>query len=338
MRRKHKLWWILALGAGLAACTQDGPGETREGGDATAEGDASGSDAAPQPDASRADAMAADAAQDAAHGDAGPRDAGAGSDAERPRDAAQDASDAAQSSEAGANTDAGAGGSGCAGKTYKLCEDFESANEGTLPSGWTTVNAWGGGTCAVASDEAHSGSKSLKGSNTVNGQTRVGKSLSSLGATANKHWGRVFYKVRSPASLPPAVDPPNHPVLHNTIVALKGATESRVVDTIVNAQGKNQFIYNLPDDSCCMGSEYLYTSYDGKWHCAEWYLDSGAKQFRFYFEGTEVTSLKFDPSKAQLGNYTQVIVGWIGYQTSKMPYNQAWIDDLAIDDSRIGCD
>jgi hypothetical protein len=126
-------------------------------------------------------------------------------------------------------------------------------------------------------------------------------------------------------------------VLHNTIVGLSGATESRVVDTIVNGEGKNQFIYNVPDDSCCEGSQYLYTSYDGKWHCAEWFLDADAKQFRFYFEGVEVTSLKFDASKAKLGNYTQVIVGWIGYQTSKMPYNQAWVDDLAIDDERIGC-
>jgi hypothetical protein len=96
-------------------------------------------------------------------------------------------------------------------------------------------------------------------------------------------------------------------------------------------------MYNLPDDSCCQGSAYSYTPYDGKWHCAEWFVDSGAKQYRFFCDGTEVDT-KFNASKAKLGQFTQVIVGWIDYQTSKMPYNQAWFDDLAMDDNRIGCD
>src|SRR5690349_5706556 len=90
---------------------------------------------------------------------------------------------------ASASTEAGSGGAGCAGKSYKLCEDFESASAGALPSGWTKVSAWGGGDALVADDEAHSGSKSLKGADTATGQTRAGKSLSALGATADKHWG-----------------------------------------------------------------------------------------------------------------------------------------------------
>jgi hypothetical protein len=320
-------------------------------------------------DAARASTEAGAHAEDAAHGSAaeagsgGSQDGGAAAidsatptgdaslDASSPTDAARDArADATTSADAtsadASNTpapDAGGGSSGgCTGKAYKLCEDFEAAKLGGLPTNWVAVSGWGGSaTAVVADDEHHGGSKSLKGALAASGQARAGTSLSALGATANKHWGRIFYKVKSPATLPPAVDPPNYAVIHNTLVGLKGSTESRVVDTVVNTAGKHQFLYNLPDDSCCTGSDYLYASYDGGWHCAEWYVDAATQQFRFFYDGSEV-KIGFmygaGSTKAKMGNYTQVIVGWINYQTPKMPYNQAWFDDLAIDDNRIGCE
>jgi hypothetical protein len=338
----HKMWWVLALGASIAACKEDAAGDVPgdDAGGAVAASDAGDAGTVAAADASGAtsDARAADAAEDGA---VTPRDAGAGSDAERPRDAAQDASDAAPSSDASASADAGSAGGGCAGKAYKLCEDFESAGSGALPSGWSAVSGWGAGGTAVADDEHHSGAKSLKSSPGPNGQPRAGRSLSALGATADKHWGRIFYKVKTPATLPPAAEPVNYGVIHNTLVGLKGSTESRVVDTVINGEGKHQFLYNLPDDSCCTGSDYLYTSYDGKWHCAEWYVDAATQQFKFFYDGSEVKigfSYGAGSTKAHIGQYTQVIVGWINYQTPKQPYYQAWFDDLAIDDARIGCE
>jgi hypothetical protein len=185
--------------------------------------------------------------------------------------------------------DAGAapGGSACTAHTYKLCEDFESATVGALPAGWTIAAGWDKGTPAVTDAEHHGGTKALHGAIAISGQPRVSRSLTGLGASAGKHWGRIFYKVKSPASLPESG------VIHGTLVGLKGSTESRVVDTVVNTQGKHQFLYNVPDDSCCKGSSYDYASYDGRWHCAEWYVDADTQTFRFFFEGTEVKSIGF---------------------------------------------
>lgn len=264
-------------------------------------------------DASRIDAsqplIVADAANDA---EANTRDANA-SDAN-----ASDASSA----------------QGCAKRAYKLCEDFESAVDNTLPTGFSVVMGWGQGNPAVTSDEHHWGKKALKSASVSDGQNRAGRSLSSLGATAGKHWGRVFYKVLTPATLPSAGN-----VLHSTLVGLKGSNESRVVDTVINSSGKHQFLYNLPDDSCCTSSDYDY-SFDGKWHCAEWYVDASNQSFRFFYDGSELTKLAFKydgDQRAHIEAYGTIALGLMNYQKAS-PVNVAWLDDLAIDDTRIGCD
>lgn len=248
------------------------------------------------------------------------------------RDGAVGQADAA--TDASATTSPGATG-GCAGRSFALCEDFESAANGALPSGWSILPGWNMGTPGVTDAEHHGGTRALKSASATNGQPRASRALSELGALAGKHWGRVFYKVKTPAPLPA-----QGAVIHNTLVALKGSSESRVVDTVVNSQGKHQFLYNLPDDSCCGGSSYDYASYDGAWHCAEWYVDASTQTYRFYFEGKEVPSIGFSnqsPQRARMESFGAVVLGWINYQTPKTPY-ESWFDDLALDDARIGCE
>ncbi|MFL5303698.1 MAG: hypothetical protein ACJ8F1_00725 [Polyangia bacterium] len=243
---------------------------------------------------------------------------------------------------AGAPGTGGAGGAvagGCAGKTYKLCEDFESSTAGAIPTGWTVFKGYNGKTNAtdqaVATDAAHSGSKALKSIAASQGTGRVQKALSSLGATANKPWGRMFYKVQSPS----AVD--NTHVLHTTFLSLMGgSTEDRVVDT-VETQGAHthQWLFNTPDDACCTSSPYNWT-FDDAWHCAEWYVDLTTKSYRFFSDSKEVTEIAFaNRSNAEMpASYTDLILGATYYQTDTLtgPFTM-WIDDLAIDDNQIGC-
>lgn len=233
----------------------------------------------------------------------------------------------------------GAGTGGAAGGTtaacaYKLCENFESGSVGALPTGWTAYNGYGTNAMtgvALASDQAHSGTMSLKSSSIVPGEERIQKSLTALGATATKHWGRIFYKVGSPAP-----KPQSGVYFHTTMVALEGTIENRVVDSVESSDGTHQWIYNLPDDSCCTGSSYDWT-FDTNWHCAEWYVDVSLESYRFFTDGTEVTSLAFtNNANAKMSNYTAIVVGTIFYQTPPSPFT-LWLDDLAIDDTQIGC-
>ena len=234
---------------------------------------------------------------------------------------------------AAANTGGAAGGttSACA---YKLCESFESGSVGALPTGWTAYNGYGndaGKGVALANDQAHSGTMSLKSSSMVPGEERIQKSLAALGATANKHWGRIFFKVQSPAPKTSA-----GVYFHTTMVALEGTIENRVVDSVQSPDGTHQWIYNVPDDSCCTGSTYDWT-FDANWHCAEWYVDVTAKSYRFFADSTEVTSLAFtNNANAKMSSYTAIVVGSIFYQTPPSPF-VLWLDDLAIDDAQIGC-
>jgi hypothetical protein len=234
----------------------------------------------------------------------------------------------------------GATGSGCAGKTYKLCEDFESGTVGGVPTGWMRVNGYGAASPndqTLASDQAHSGSMALKSVAGTKGTSRIEKSIASLGATTNKHWGRIWYKVQSPAaSLPTSV---NNGYLHITFVGLQGMVENRVVDTVEQATGnKHQWLFNNSNDKGGASTGYDWT-FDAAWHCAEWYVDVSTESFRFFSDSVEVTQLAFmNKADSQIGDYTQIIVGTTYYQDGTLnPPFTAWFDDLAIDDAQIHC-
>ncbi|HEY6476134.1 MAG TPA: hypothetical protein VI456_06095, partial [Polyangia bacterium] len=236
----------------------------------------------------------------------------------------------------GAGADGGVAGGGAGGATacpYKLCEGFESGTVGGLPTGWTMLQGYGAGSAAdygLATDQAHAGTMSLKSSSMATGQNRIQMSLSGLGAVATQHWGRIFYKVATP------IVKPTSGVLHITFVALQGSTENRVVDTVEMTNGTHQWIYNVPDDSCCTGSDYNW-SFDGNWHCAEWYVDLTSKSYRFFTDGAEVTQIAFTGNaNAKMSAWTALGVGEIFYQQPPSTLVM-WFDDLAINDSQIGC-
>lgn len=232
----------------------------------------------------------------------------------------------------GPAVDTGGASSGCTGKTYKLCEDFESGTVGKIPNGWTALQGYAptrGGT-VLANDAAHSGTMALKSDGMSTGLDRVQRALASLGPTATKHWGRLFYKVGTPAPKPTSG------VIHITMAALEGTTENRVVDTVVAMNGTHQWLFNIPDDSCCAGSDYNW-SFDAIWHCAEWNIDVATSSFRFFSDSQEVTQLAFTgKTGARMSNYMSIGLGTIYYQAPPAPVVM-WFDDLAIDDNRIGC-
>lgn len=237
---------------------------------------------------------------------------------------------------AAASGEGGVAAAGCAGKPYKLCEDFETGTVGQLPTGWTQHNGFGIAyhqNAALATDEFHSGKMSLKADDLgMKGAARALKSLAGLGATATKHWGRIFYKAQVPEPRPTSG------VIHTTWVTLLSAEgDNHVVDTVEATNGTHQWIYNRTD-SCAAGSPYNWR-YDNAWHCAEWYVDGPASAYRFFSDSTEVTSIDFTGKTCTkvANGYTAVVVGSTTYQTPLPGPRIIWFDDLAIDDNRIGC-
>jgi hypothetical protein len=247
---------------------------------------------------------------------------------------ARDGGSEAGTGSSGGGGDGGPAAAGCANTSYKLCEDFETGTVGALPTGWTQYKGYGAASpmnVALATDQFHSGTMSLKSDDLgKSGAARAQRSLASLGATASKHWGRIFYKVQTPVSAT---------FLHTTFVSLFGsAGEDRIVDTVKSAGGgMHQWLFNIPSDSCCTSSAYNWT-YDANWHCAEWYVDATMNAFRFFSDSMEVTQLAFTGrTGAGMSNpFADVLVGSTTYQAPTAPWIM-WFDDLAINDTQIGC-
>jgi hypothetical protein len=241
---------------------------------------------------------------------------------------------ASSDADSGSDT-SGGGGRSCA--DYLFCEDFEMGEVGAIPPGWTEHGGWdaSGSRAVLSTEQAHSGSQSLKGAVGTNGQYRVAHDLDVLGDAISHHWGRIFYYVKTPVAL-------DGMYVHNTFVAFGhpdagNGGESRLVDTVVDPNGAHQFLFNVPDDSCCAGSSYDY-AYEGGWHCAEWYVDGATQSFQFFYDGEEVADIALTGEDgAHIDLFESIIVGWINYQSPSVP-NEGWFDDLAIDDERIGCD
>jgi hypothetical protein len=230
---------------------------------------------------------------------------------------------------------------GCAGKTYKLCDDFETGTAGALGPMWTKYSGYGAAgptDVALATDGAHSGKMSLKSDSINRGQQRAQRSLAALGATAYTHWGRIFYKVEQPS--PPPQKTATNTVIHITWTSLIGpGGENRVVDIVENMSGAHQWLFNIPSDGCCTSSAYNW-KFDDSWHCAEWWVDVPTDSYRFFSDSVEVPALAFSGKKnSTMSNYTGIVLGATWYQqagTILSPF-VIWFDDLAIDDNRVGC-
>jgi hypothetical protein len=173
----------------------------------------------------------------------------------------------------------------------------------------------------------------------VAGADRLNKAFTGLGTTAGTHWGRIFFKVQSPAPQLTSQGP------HATFVALQGnlrAGELRVVDTQRATNGMEQLLANTPDDQCCTGTDFKYHLWDGNWHCAEWWVDQATQSYRFFLDSAEITALKFSygagSQKANMPTaFSGVGLGTIFYTATLPSALVTWFDDLAIDDTQIGC-
>src|SRR5665213_2026788 len=78
-----------------------------------------------------------------------------------------------------------------------LSEDFESTPVGAIPAGFTKTGAIG-----VEEGVAHSGKHALKIEPAVRGGRFISLAPDKVAALGGEHWGRLYYKVKTPARLP----------------------------------------------------------------------------------------------------------------------------------------
>ncbi len=212
----------------------------------------------------------------------------------------------------------------CDGDNNYVCLDFESGNP---------ENMIFGSSAQVVSGNAKNGNGSLRffTNNKNDGNaTWYSGFIQTNFSVPGTHWGRMYYRIDSIAS--PAQ------YTHITFMAAAApSTDVRLVDTVRGPSGTHQYLYNFPDDQGGKASSYNW-SFDNKWVCVEWHVDSAKQTYEFYREGSMVSEISGNVANDHGGipaNYGKLMFGAQVYQNG--PDVSGWLDDIIVGPNRSPC-
>lgn len=227
-----------------------------------------------------------------------------------------------------------------------VTEDFESTAVGQIPKGFTKTGAIG-----VAEGVAHSGHHSLKIEPAVKGGRYISLAPDKVAALSGEHWGRFYFKVKTPTPLP--VVPPGKKSggIHATFVAGKAtsplandAIELRLAGMSINGTGAYKYLYNVqPKQRKEFGvGEKKTHQFNDEWTLLEWHVDHATQTYQFFVNGEEVTDIavhkgagKFEGAEIPAAFQT-LSIGWTNYQPATGEGFTLWIDDIAVGKKRLG--
>lgn len=227
-----------------------------------------------------------------------------------------------------------------------VSDDFESTAVGQIPKGFTKTGA-----IAVAEDMAHSGKHSLKIDPAVKGGRFISLPADKVAALGSEHWGRFYYKVKTPAPLPVIPEGKTSASIHCTFVAGKCSSplandpiEVRLMGLSVNGTGAFKYLYNVqPKQRKEFGvGAKAAQQFTDEWVLAEWHADNATQTYQFFVNGQEVTDIGLHKGAGQFegveipAKFDTFSVGWTNYQPASGDGFTVWIDDLALGKKRLG--
>ncbi len=228
-----------------------------------------------------------------------------------------------------------------------VAEDFESTAVGAIPAGFTKTGA-----IAVAEGVAHSGTHALQVEPAVKGGRFISLAPEKVAALGGEHWGRLYYKVKTPAPLPLPQEGKKTAAIHATFVAGKttsplanDAIEVRLAGLSLDAGGDFRYLYNVqpkaPRKEFGVRSKTAH-KFDDAWHLLEWHADHATQTYQFFLDGEEVTDIALHKGAgnfegAELPAAFQTLsIGWTNYQPATGDGFTVWIDDIAVGKKRLG--
>lgn len=313
------------------------------------EGGVGGDDGDEAPDA--AEGGAAGGAGGAGDGEGGAGTAGAGG------------SGGAAGGSGGAGTAGTGGGAGTAGaagspsaqacNTNRFCDDFEMATKGASPAGYT-VTLEGEATVQVDETRAFSGKRSVKivGKGDMGSEGSIAPKQAGLFPMADTYMRMMVYLDKAPAGSK----------LHWTWVRALGNVKADTADKIVLATtgiGGHPTTWQETQIGVQASTPQLVDCWNhtnepmpiGKWACIEYHLKDAGDQHEVWVDGQKVPGLNYNLTptgksygclndvtgrKFYVGPTSIVRFGWRHAHQLQSPVT-LWIDDVAVDDKRIGC-
>lgn len=231
------------------------------------------------------------------------------------------------------------GDSRCNGD-FLLCDGFEDASIDTAK--WT-VTQEGTTTLGITTDQAARGAQSVH-IQTTNGFGYL-KNTSVFPLTQNDYYGRMFLRVARYSTVAWA---------HWTVAEAAGNGDGSLIR--VGGQYKTDASKNRWGIGSDGGPTGDWTTHDtdpdgapqepplDTWTCLEWFHGGSSHETKFFTDGVEHPSLATTTDEHggnavpyMLPEFTSLWFGWYQYQDDPQAFD-VWIDEVAIDDERIGCD
>ena len=292
-------------------------------------------------------------------GSAGGESARGGNSAQAGRASAAGGAFAASGAADGGATDAGAAGSDgsagfstnradffgdsrCKNSSFALCEDFES---GTLDTATWKAR---GAAPAIETVRAARGTHSAHFHTTDNGLSYITQTKT-FPAPNDTYYARLFVWFQA---LPTAPD-----WAHWTLSGAQAGTATDAPEIRIGGQWDTNQSLELFGVGTDHGTTGDWTNLDAdpngkpqavpaqQWICLEWMFDGQANQTKFWWDGVEHPSLATSSTNHGgskdpfvLPAFDSMWVGWWLYQTgTEPPEFDVWIDEVAVDYTRIGC-
>jgi hypothetical protein len=236
---------------------------------------------------------------------------------------------------------AGCASQGPSSASAIVADDFESTAVGAIPAGFTKTGELG-----VEDGVAHSGRHALMIQPGVRGGRSIDLAPDKVAALGGAHWGRLYYKIKSPAPMPTGR------LIHATIVhgravspSVKDTVDVRLATWLYYPTGLFKYMYNVqpPNGRREFGPQSATEQkFDDNWNLLEWHVDYATQTYQFFVNGKEVTDI--GQSKGA-GNYEGIeipaafqtlSIGFTNYQAATGDGFTVYIDDIALGKERLG--
>lgn len=237
--------------------------------------------------------------------------------------------------------------SGCAATSQQdspgviVSENFESTAVGAIPADFTKT-----GDIAVEEGVAHSGTHALKIEPAVRGGRFISLDPAKVAALGGEHWGRLYYKVKTPTPMPTGK------LIHATFVDGKATSplandliDVRLATLLFYPDGNYKYFYNVqpPKGRAEFGprSETMQ-KFNDEWQLLEWHVDYATQTYQFFVNGKEVADIG---QHKGAGNYEGLEIpatfqtlsfGFTNYQPATGDGFTVWVDDIAVGKNRLG--
>ena len=222
-----------------------------------------------------------------------------------------------------------------------VADDFESTPVGAIPAGFTKT-----GDIGVEAGVAHSGTHALKIEPAVKGGRFISLAPDKVAALGGEHWGRLYFKVKTPTPLPTGR------LIHATLVDGQGVSplandliDVRLATLLFYPTGEFNYFYNVqpPKGRKEFGPKSaIPQKFTDEWTLLEWHADAATQTYAFFVNGKEIADIGQHKGAGNTEGieipaaFQTLSIGFTNYQPATDEGFTVWIDDIAVGKHRLG--